>query len=162
MSEQERDAVLSDIRSHIAEATAAGSPLDHVLTSLGPADQLARAYRVELLLNPAAGRRQVSAFERFFALASLLALTSIPTLVIVTTLGATGISLLFSGAVVFLAGVLNGLGATFPLSGVEAHRAFAVAIGLLLLAVGAASLWALYHYLRWLARAVRLRIPVSS
>lgn len=104
MSAQERDEVLSDIRSHIAEATAAGSQLDHVLTSLGPADQLARAYAVELLLNPAVGRPEMSVFQRFFALASFLALTSIPTLIIVTTFGAIGASLLCSGAVVFLAG----------------------------------------------------------
>jgi uncharacterized membrane protein len=158
----ERDEVLNDIRSHVAEAVAAGTPLDQVLTSLGPADQLARAYRVELLLNPTRGRKHMFMFQRFLSLASIVAVTSIPTLVIVTVLSAVTISLLFSGAVVFLAGLLNGLGGTLPLSGVEGHRMLAVATGLLLLLVGASSLWALYQYLRWLAGVLRRRIPAHA
>ncbi len=163
ISVQDRDEVVSDIRSHFAEAVAAGSPLDAVLASLGPADKLARAYAVELLLNPAAGGRpRTPVFQRYFALASLLAVTSIPTLVVVTALGAVAVAFVSSGAVVFLAGVLNSAGVALPLSGVSEHPALTLAIGPLLLAVGAASTWALFRYLRWLARAVLRRLPATS
>src|SRR5688572_29011515 len=42
----------ADLRSHIAEAQGYGKPLDEVLAALGPADTLARAYAVELKINP--------------------------------------------------------------------------------------------------------------
>jgi uncharacterized membrane protein len=48
----ERAEILTEIRNHISDATAAGAAIDDVLRALGPAEQLARGYRVELLLNP--------------------------------------------------------------------------------------------------------------
>ena len=127
---QERDEVLNDIHSHIAEATLAGAPLDRY-SSLGPPDRLARIYCLELRLNPGPGHPQASKRDQALALASLLVLASVPTLVIVTTLGAVGFSLLFSGAVVFLAGTFSGMRAVFPLSGVDEHRVLALAAGIL-------------------------------
>ena len=56
----ERQEITDEIRNHIAEATAAGQGLAAVLETLGPADVLARAYAVELGLNPR-GRRDVGA-----------------------------------------------------------------------------------------------------
>ena len=53
----EREEITHEIRNHIAEAHAAGEELDAVLQTLGPADVLARAYAVELALNPHAKRR---------------------------------------------------------------------------------------------------------
>ena len=53
----DREEVTDEIRNHIAEARAAGRALDAVLQTLGPADVLARAYAVELALNPQATRR---------------------------------------------------------------------------------------------------------
>jgi hypothetical protein len=57
----ERLAIAQEIRNHIAEATAAGKPLDDVLRSLGPAETLARAYVVELLMNPRTQRLKAAA-----------------------------------------------------------------------------------------------------
>ncbi len=59
----ERQEITDEIRNHIAEATAAGQGLAAVLETLGPADVLARAYAVELGLNPR-GRRDVGALSR--------------------------------------------------------------------------------------------------
>ena len=48
----EREEIMLELRNHIAEARAAGTPLDTVLATLGSADLLARAYAVELALHP--------------------------------------------------------------------------------------------------------------
>lgn len=159
----DRDDIIRDIRSHLAEATAAGTPLDAVLTALGPADVLARAYAVELLLNPAPGRPPSR--DRFFALLGLVMGLSIPTIVAVSVLGSVGLSFFFSGIVVFLAGVLDAVGVTFPfIDGdlTDVHPAFAVALGPVMSMIGAAALWALYHYLRWLGRAFRRTLPGTA
>lgn len=162
MPPSDREEVVRDIRSHIAEATAAGATLDSVLTSLGSAETLARAYAVELLLNPAPGQPPMSGFQRFFALAGLLALTSIPTLVVVVTLGAVGVSLVASGFAVFVAGIVDALGIGLPFvdgPASDVHPALAVAIGPILASVGSASLWALWKYLRWLGRTISDALP---
>lgn len=162
MPPADREEVVRDIRSHIAEATAAGTPLESVLTTLGPAEVLARAYAVELVLNPAPGRPPMSGFQRFFALAGILALTSIPTLVIVVTLGAVGVSFVASGFVVFAAGIIDLLDISLPFIEdpiSDVHPAFAVAIGPVLIVLGAAALTGLSKYLRWLARTVSRTLP---
>ena len=48
----DRTEIVEELRNHIAEARAAGKPLDGVLEALGSADVLARAYAVELALHP--------------------------------------------------------------------------------------------------------------
>lgn len=162
MTPADRDEVVRDIRSHIAEATAAGSTIDSVLTTLGPAEALARAYAVELLLNPAPGRPAMPGFQRFLALAGVLALTSIPTLVVVVTLGAVGVSFVAAGLAVFAAGVVDTLGVSLPFvdgPASDVHPAIAVAIGPILCALGVAALWGLSRYLRWFGRAVSKVIP---
>lgn len=162
MTPADREEVVRDIRSHIAEATAAGATLESVLTTLGPAEMLARAYAVELVLNPAPGRPPMSGFQRFFALAGILALTSIPTLVIVVTLGAVGISFVVSGFAVLAAGIIDLLGISLPFVEdpiSDVHPAFAVAIGPVLVVTGAAALMGLSKYLRWLARTVSNSLP---
>jgi uncharacterized membrane protein len=164
MAPADREEVVRDIRSHIAEAVAAGSTLDSVLTALGPADVLARAYAVELVLNPAPGRPPMSAFQRFVTLAGILALTSIPTLVIVVTLGAVGISFITSGFAVLAAGIVDALGITLPFMNGPAsdvHPAIAIAIGPVLFVLGMVSLWGLSKYLKWLARTVSKALPSS-
>jgi uncharacterized membrane protein len=162
MTPADREEVVRDIRSHIAEATAAGSTIDSVLTTLGPADVLARAYAVELLLNPAPGRPPLSGFQRFFALAGILALTSIPTLVVVVTLGAVGLSFVASGLAVFGAGIVDTVGIGLPFvdgPASDVHPAIAVAIGPILCVLGAAALWGLWKYLQWLGLTISKAIP---
>ena len=165
MAPTDREEVVRDIRSHIAEATASGTALESVLNTLGPAEALARAYAVELVLNPSPGRPPMSPFQRFFTLAGILALTSIPTLVIVVTLGAVGISFIVSGLAVLAAGIVDAAGITLPfLDGPasDVHPAIAIAIGPLLFAAGVASLWGLSKYLRWLARTVSGALPTRT
>ena len=48
----DRDEIVQEIRNHIAEARASGTPLAAVLETLGPTEALARAYAIELSLNP--------------------------------------------------------------------------------------------------------------
>lgn len=165
MEPSDREEVVRDIRSHIAEATAAGATLESVLTTLGPAETLARAYAVELVLNPAPGRPTMSGFQRFFALAGILALTSIPTLVIVVTLGAVGVSFIASGFAVSIAGIVDAAGISLPFvngSVSDVHPAIAIAVGPVLFVLGVASLWALSRYLRWLARTVSKALPTRT
>jgi uncharacterized membrane protein len=165
MPPTDREEVVRDIRSHIAEAVAAGSTLDSVLTTLGPAEALARAYAVELVLNPAPGRPAMSPPERFFALAGILVLTSIPTLVVVVTLGAVGISFIASGFAVFAAGIVDAAGISLPFVDgplTDVHPAIAIAIGPVLFVLGVVSLWGLSKYLRWMARTVRKALPSRS
>ncbi len=105
----ERHAIVDEIRNHIAEATAAGRPLDAVLQSLGPANALGRAYAVELLLDPAPDSPR-SAAQRWFGLIGLIVALSIPTLVVVTTLGSIAISFVSAGLFAFAAALLEGVG----------------------------------------------------
>ncbi len=158
MPAPDQQEVERDIRSHIAEATAAGTPLDAVLLALGPADALARSYTVELLLDDSRSRAAgYSWFHRLLTLAGLLVLTSIPTVVIVSVLGAVGVAFLVSGVVVFGAGLVVAAGFDgvfgYPIA-LGIHPLWAVVLGPLMTVGGVAALVGLYYYLRWLARTV--------
>lgn len=164
MPTADREEVERDIRSHIAEAMATGTTLDTVLTHLGPADALARAYTVELLLDGSRSKAAgLSWFQRGFALAGLLALTSIPTIVVVAVLGSVGISFVLSGLVVLAAGIAEAAGLTelVGFDGIGLHPIWAVIIGPAMTVGGVASLVGLYYYLRWLAQAV-IRVQRTS
>jgi len=158
MPASDREEVERDIRSHIAEAMAAGTPIDTVLTHLGPADALARAYTVELLLDGSRSKAAgLSWFQRLLALAGLLVLTSIPTIVIVSVLGSIGISFTLSGVAVLAAGVADAAGLT-RIFGYDLmlgiHAVWAVVLGPLMTVTGIACLVGLYYYLRWLAQTL--------
>lgn len=158
MPAADRDEVERDIRSHIAEAMAAGTPLEAVLTHLGSADALARAYTVELLLDTTRSKAAgLSWFDRLLALAGLLAITSIPTIVIVAVLGSIGLSFTFAGVVVLAAGIADAAGVTRVLGYdlvLGIHPVWAVVLGPLMSIVGVTCLIGLYYYLRWLAHAL--------
>lgn len=66
----DRDEIVQELRNHLAEARAAGQTLDAVLETLGPADDLARAYAVELALHP---REQTEPAARTGLLATIRA-----------------------------------------------------------------------------------------
>lgn len=89
LSEEERPEILLEIESHIAEARQSGLPLARVLENLGPADQLAEAYGMELLLRPKPVRPAVRWISRF--------LTVLTTLVLGVVLGTVGFGLLLGG-----------------------------------------------------------------
>lgn len=156
----ERAEVVSEIRNHIAESLANGKPIDAVLSSLGSAEDLARGYAVELLLNrPQAPDAEQSRFRRFLALAGLVAIGSIPTLVVVTVLGAVGVAFFAAGGAVFVAGLVAAFGALPEYVTLDVPPWVAVFAGPLLAAVGVLSLAALVWYVKLTARLVRRVLP---
>lgn len=155
----DRRDVVGEIRNHIAEATAAGKPLDAVLQSLGPADALARAYAVELLLHPRRATSRSPRARRFLALAGLVAIGSIPTLVIVITLGAIGVSFVASGLAVFAGGLMALGGNLPPWIEMDVAPEIVVAIGPILTVLGVCSLFLLVMYVRFVAKTIRRVLP---
>jgi uncharacterized membrane protein len=159
LSPAERQSVVRDIESHVAEAMAAGKPLDRIIESLGPAEELARAYSVELVLHPREESPKTSRASRFLKLAGLVAIGSIPTLIIVAVLGSVGISFTLSGVAVFAAGLL-GLNDLLPdLVRMDVPPIFAVALGPIMSAVGFVCLVGLIFYVRFVARTIRRVLP---
>ena len=158
----ERAEVVSEIRNHIAEATAAGKPIDATLSALGPAEDLARGYAVELLLNRPAATDGSSRTRRFLALAGLVAIGSIPTLIVVTVLGAIGIAFGVSGVIVFVAGVVATFGWLPEYVTMDVAPWVAVLIGPILAIAGGASIALLVWYVRFTARLVRRVVPKKT
>ena len=152
----ERAEILTEIRNHMTDATAAGTAIEDVLRALGPADQLARGYRVELLLNP---KLPTYRANRWLRIAGLLAVGSLPTFIIVVTLSAVGVSLSVSGPVVFVAGIAKSFG-YLPWVMLDCPPWVAIVIGPVTAALGVAALWGLAVYLKLLARIVRRAVPV--
>ena len=156
----ERAEVVGEIRNHIAEATAAGQPIDAVLTSLGAAEDLARGYAVELLLNrPAAASPGMTRLRRFFMLTGLIAIGSVPTFVVVVVLGSIGLTFIASGLVVFCAGILASTGWLPNNVTVDVAPWIAVLVGPAMSLLGVAALAGLVAYVRFTARLVRRVVP---
>lgn len=158
LGKTDRAEILTEIRNHISDATAAGTPIEDVLRALGPAEQLARGYRVELLLNPKAPTPRS---DRWLKIVGLLALGSLPTFIIVVTLSAVGLSLSVSGLVVFVAGVAKAFG-YLPTWQLDCPAWVAIVLGPVTTAIGIASVWGLAVYLKLLTRLVRRVLPVRQ
>jgi uncharacterized membrane protein len=155
---EERAAIEQEIRSHIAEATAAGRPLEDVLTSLGPSEALARAYAAELLMNPR--DRRLTSVVAFLKLAAIVVVGSFATLIVVTILGSVGITFTASGVVVFAIGLLEASDIHLPgvqLSGIPPE--WVIVLGLPIFAIGVAAFVLLTKYTRFVGRAMRKRLP---
>jgi len=156
----ERAEVVGEIRNHIAEATSAGQPIDTVLTSLGSAEDLARGYAVELLLNrPAPASPGMTRLRRFFMLTGLIAIGSVPTFVVVVVLGSIGVTFVASGLVVFFAGIFASAGWLPIKVSMDAPPWVAVLIGPAMSLLGVAALAGLVAYVRFTARLVRRVVP---
>jgi uncharacterized membrane protein len=155
---RERKEVIAELDAHISEAVAGGKGIDDVLLALGPVEQLARAYKVELLLNPKAEkpRRRVDRWLRIFG---LVAIGSIPTLVIVAVLGSIGVSFSVAGMAVFVAGILDASGDLPWWIQSDVEPWVAIALGPVMTAVGILSLIGLAFYVRFVARVVRSVLP---
>ena len=154
----ERAAIEQEIRSHIAEATAAGRSLDDVLTALGPADALARAYTVELLMNP--HDRRLKSVVAFLKLAATVVGVSFATLIVVTILGSVGVSFTASGVVVFAIGLLEASDIHLPavqLSGIPPEGVIVLAVPIF--AIGVAAFVLMMKYIRFAGRAMRRTLP---
>src|SRR5262249_9776352 len=151
----ESQEVSQEIRSHIAEACAAGRPLDDVLRSLGPADVLARAYGVELLLNGPKHQR-IHELMGFLRVPGLVAAASFATFVVVGVLGTMGLGFTASGVVIMGIGGLEQAG--LHLSGVQMNGVApfsAILLGLVVAAVGVLSLMGLRLYVRLVIRRLK-------
>jgi uncharacterized membrane protein len=155
---EERAAIEQEIRSHIAEATAAGKPLADVLEALGPAEALARAYAVELLMNPQ--NRRIQSVARFLKLAATVVFASFVTLIVATILGSIGITFTASGLAAIMVGMLETSGIHLP--GVELNGVppgWVVVSGPLMILVGLAAFVLLRSYIRFVGRAMRRTLP---
>jgi uncharacterized membrane protein len=151
--------VVVEIRSHIAEALAEGRPLDGVLATLGAADDLARAYAVELTLNPRSERR-ASSLLRTVRIISILVVGSLLTLIIVSLLGTIGVGFALSGLVIVVVAAIEGGGVHLPfvqMGGLPPP--LFILVGAALFLVGASSLYALRSYVRFLVRTARGILP---
>ena len=157
MPPADRADVVQEIGQHITDATAAGKDLDAVLTSLGAADQLARAYQVELLLHPK--QAGPSRTDRYLKLFGLVAIASLPTFVLVVVLGTVAIALTTTGLAVFAAGIVDAFGILPRWVQMDVQPWVAVAIGPILAVVGIVSGWALGLYVRFITRVVRRALP---
>ncbi len=153
----DRREILQEIRNHIAEAMAGGKRLDVILGSLGPADALGRAYAIELLLDPQSSR--ASALQRWVTLAGLLVVFSIPTLILVSTLGSIGISFVAAGVMSFVIGIVEVAGVLPSLHVSDLPLGVPILAGPVLLVTGMMSLAALRLYVRFVRRAVRASLP---
>jgi uncharacterized membrane protein len=155
----DRGEVVRDIESHIAEAVAAGSTLDSALESLGPAQILGRAYAIELLVNPRRASPRTAGPSRYLKVVGLLALVSLPTLVIVVSLGAIGVAFCASGLAVIAVGIIAAFGVLPPGLRLDVPPIVAIMLGPVLVATGVLALAGLRFYVRFLTRAVRAVVP---
>jgi uncharacterized membrane protein len=154
----DRQEILHDIRSHLAEATAAGRSIESALETLGPADALGRAYSVELMLNP---RRPMSSRAAYrLKVAGLIAAGSLPTLLIVILLGGVGGTMVLTGIVAAAASVVDAFGELPPwiqTSGVP--PAVLLSIGAAMMLVGLMGLFGLRRFMRFVAATWRATLP---
>jgi hypothetical protein len=154
--------IARDVRGHIAEAQAMGKPVDEVLASIGPAERLARAYAIELELNPR-GEKLRRNFSGILRVTGILAAASFLTFIVVMLLGTIAVGLIPSGlAVIVFSGVeLSGydvpflrLGPLPPIGG--------IAVGAIVTLLGLFAGWGLKSYLRALANRLRRALPVPA
>lgn len=154
--EAERRDIRQDIDSHLAETVRSGTPLVDALTGLGPADQLARAYRLELTLNPRTGAEPSAARRILAALTRAGALLASALLTLV--MGSLGVALLVGGFVA----VLGGLVAPFlpaawldPTLRPGLPQLVVIAVGVLLVIAGIPTLRLVRVNLRFLITFLR-------
>jgi uncharacterized membrane protein len=154
MKAMEKHELVDEIRAHLQDATAAGKPLDEILTRLGSAESLAKAYLVESYLNPKpSGAGWIS---RTFGLFGLLVFGSLPTLVISSLLAPLGVTFLIAGPVLFTSGICGFFDVSLaPVVQSDLEPWQHLILGPIMGLVGAACLWVLYRYLRWILKLVR-------
>ena len=158
----ERAEVVAEIRQHINDALAAGRTIDDVLQSLGPVEALARAYQLELLVSPRPNAVPQPRSDRWLRIVGLLAIGSIPTLVIVSALGSIGIAFTVSGIALILAGIVDYAGALPDWVAMNVQPWVAILLGVVMTGVGIFSTGATLAYLRFVVRVVRRVVPARA
>jgi len=156
MPQDERDAISREMESHLAEAVSSGARLTDVLERLGSAEDLARAYAVELALNPRPVH-QASPWRQVLAVATRTSATLAAGLLVVV-MGAVGVAFAVGG----VAALLVGLIAPFlpvdwmdPTLRAGLPQLVVVLAGLALLAVGILSIRIVRLNARFLFGALR-------
>ncbi len=155
----ERAEVVAEIRQHIGDATAAGKPIDEVLKSLGPVEALARAYQLELLVSPRPNAAAQPRSDRWLRIIGVLAIGSLPTFIIVVTLGTLGLSLTLSGVAVAMAGAADSVGALPGWMTMDVEPWVGIVMGVALTLVGLLCSWGTVAYLKFVVRLVRQVVP---
>ena len=155
----ERAEVVAEIRQHIADATAAGKPIDEVLQSLGSVDALARAYQLELLVSPRPNAPKSRRSDRWLRIIGLLAIGSVPTLVIVVTLGSIGLSFTLSGIAVFIAALADSAGTLPSWVTMDVQPWVAILGSIVMFVLGVLCCWGTIAYLRFVVRVIRRVVP---
>jgi uncharacterized membrane protein len=151
--------IASDLRNHIAEALEYGKPLDAVLEGLGGADVLARAYAVELKLNPRPDSRG-RAIGSVLSVLGIVSASGIVSFIIVAGLGSIALGLFGSGFGMLIIGAIEAMGIHLPgvqLAGI--HPLFIVALGPVIMLVGLAAGWGVWLYVRALIDVLRKALP---
>ncbi|MES1158855.1 MAG: hypothetical protein ABUL42_03070 [Terricaulis silvestris] len=151
--------IAMDVRSHIAEAQGYGKSLDEVLATLGPADALARAYAVELLMDAPKNARGDKVM-RFFQLLAIVIAGSFLSLIVATIFGGFGISFALAGMILIVGGGLEALGvhlAHVQTGGLPPLAT--MALGPVAFAIAWGCFWLLGLYVKAAARAVRRMLP---
>lgn len=156
----EQAELVREIENHIAEATSNGQSVADVLVRLGPPEKLARAYTADAILS---GRTGGSRPRRWLAVVGVLALTSIPSLIIIPLLAGLGLGLTLGGIGAVLAVLIDAVvpyGQGTLLVGIvgldySQAQALAVAIAFCLGAAGVGSFMLLRKYLQFLVGQVK-------
>lgn len=150
----EEKEIAADLRSHIDEALAYGKPLDDVLQAIGPADVLARAYAVELKLNPRESSGK--AVARILSVITILPATGLLSFIVVAGLGSLALGFLASAFAMIVIGAIEAIGVHLPhvqLAGV--HPLLVVGMGLVTMLIGLVTGWALWLYVRAMVGMLR-------
>ena len=156
---EERQEFVSEIDSHIAEAVARGEQIPDVLARLGPADRLAKSYRVELALTSSEKNLPL----RIAAVIGLVLTASIPSMIIIPLLMTLGIGFVATGVAMIVVAAIPSVDADFyNLSSDVLNRALGALTGLGLAVGGLLALWSLYLYVLLLVRAMRGALRVGE
>jgi len=126
---------------------------------LGSVDELGRAYQLELLVRPRPSAPAKPRSDRWLRIIALLAVGSIPTLVIVATLGSIGLSFTLSAIAVFAAALMDSAGALPYWMTMEVEPWIAIVGSIAMFVIGVLCCWGTIAYLRFVARVVRRVVP---
>jgi uncharacterized membrane protein len=164
--------IAADLRGHIAEALAYGKPAESVVESLGPADGLARAYAVELLMGAPNRESRESraelggvsfAIRRLLIIFGIVAAGGFATAIVALSLGGISLVVALMGPTMLVLGVAELAGAPVPGSSLGPFSPLAaIVLSPVPFAIGCAGLWAFWRYIRFLARLLVKTLPRSG